>query len=224
MCFSAEASFGAGALLLGIGIATVSKAETGPHKLLASIPLLFAIQQFDEGLLWLTFSNAAYMQWQQLSIYIFLLFAQVIWPVFLPLSILLIEKDPVQKKILRITLGIGILLSAYLLYCLFAYDVTAVISDHHIRYDLAYPYARTWYNGLVYFIPTIVAPLASGNKKMQLMGGVILVAYLISRVFYNEYLISIWCYFATAISVIVWMAILEFRKDRNAGHSYSPQR
>lgn len=213
MCFSAEASFAAGTILLGIGVASMSKADSVPQKVLACIPLLFSIQQFDEGILWMTFSNPAYMHWQQISIYIFLLFAQVIWPTFVPLSILLIEKDPVRKKILRATLGTGILVSVYLLYCLISYDVTAAVSGHHIRYDLAFPYAQKWYSGIPYFIATVVSPLVSGNKKMRMIGMVIVVSYVIARFFYAEYLISIWCYFAAIISVIVLMVILELRKD-----------
>ena len=214
MCFSAEASFGAGTILLGIGIASIYKAKSAPQKVLACMPVLFSIQQFDEGFLWLSFSNAAYLPWQQTAIHVFLLFAQVIWPVFVPLSMLLIEKDPVRKKILRITLGTGIVLSIYLLYCLFTFDATAVVSDHHIRCDLSFPYTREWYSGLLYFIPTIISPLASSNKKMQLIGVIILLAYLISRFFYGEYLTSIWCYFASVISMIVLLAIIALRKDK----------
>ena len=215
MCFSAEASFGAGTILLGIGIASICKAESAPHKVLACMPLLFSMQQFDEGLLWLTFSNAAFLQWQQMAIHVFLLFAQVIWPVFVPLSMLLIEKHPVRKKILRITLGTGIVWSAYFLYCLFTLNTTAVVSDHHIRYDFTYPYTHGWIIGLLYFIPTVISPLVSRNKKMQLIGALILLAYLISRVFYREYLISVWCYFAAVISIIILWAIIELRKSKD---------
>ncbi|MRG48775.1 hypothetical protein GFS24_26940 [Chitinophaga sp. SYP-B3965] len=212
MCFSAEASFSAGTILLGIGVVSLYKAQSIPQKILACIPLLFSIQQFDEGILWLTFSNPAYMPWQQFSIHTFLLFAQVIWPVFVPLSILLIEKDPVRKKILRVTLGIGILFAIYLSYCLFTYDVTAVVSGHHIKYEFKYPYARGWYSGIVYGISTIISPLASSNKKMRLIGIIILIAFIISAIFYGEYLISVWCYFAAVISMIVLLAIIEMRK------------
>lgn len=219
MCFSAGASFGAGTILLGMGIASMYKAESTPYKILACIPLLFSIQQFDEGILWLSFSNPAYMQWQQMAVYFFLLFAQVIWPVFVPLSMLLLEKDPVRKRILRVTSGAGVLLSVYLLYCLFTYSATAVVSDHHIRYDFMAPYTHAWYSGLVYFIPTVISPLVSGNRKLQLMGVILLLSYLVSRFFYGEYLISIWCYFAAAISAIVLIVITDAGKDKR--HVYS---
>jgi hypothetical protein len=213
MCFSAEASFSAGTILLGIGTISMYKAVATPQKVLACIPLLFSFQQFDEGILWLTFTNSAYMQWQQIAIHVFLLFAQVVWPILVPFSILLIEKDAMRKKILRIILGIGILLSVYLLYCLFTFNITAVVSGHHIRYDFLYPYTNRWYSGLLYFIPTVVSPLVSGNKKMSMIGIIIFLAFAISKFFFGEYLISIWCYFAATISVIVLIVIMDLEKE-----------
>jgi len=54
MCFSASASFAGGAVLTTIGVASVSKVSDPKQKLFAEIPLLFAFQQFAEGVVWLT--------------------------------------------------------------------------------------------------------------------------------------------------------------------------
>ena len=61
MCFSATASFSAAAVLLGIGTLTLRSALASRHAYrrrelpFAAIPLLFAIQQLIEGVIWLTF-------------------------------------------------------------------------------------------------------------------------------------------------------------------------
>jgi hypothetical protein len=47
MCFSATASFSAGAFLLGLGSLTLKSARSPRERMFAAIPLLFAIQQFD---------------------------------------------------------------------------------------------------------------------------------------------------------------------------------
>nr|QIQ10879.1 hypothetical protein OJOKFFHK_00022 [uncultured bacterium] len=53
MCFSAEASFiGAGALAV-IGTATLKTSYNTKNLLWMCIPLLFAVQQFCEGVVWL---------------------------------------------------------------------------------------------------------------------------------------------------------------------------
>ena len=54
MCFSATASFTAGSVLSAVGIATIMKAERKSEVPFAMIPLLFGVQQFIEGVVWLT--------------------------------------------------------------------------------------------------------------------------------------------------------------------------
>lgn len=53
MCFSAGASFGASAILVVIGVASLRKVQTRAHLPFAAIPLLFGIKQAFEGVLWL---------------------------------------------------------------------------------------------------------------------------------------------------------------------------
>ena len=61
MCFSATASFSAGVVLLGLGTLTLKSARGRRELPLAAIPLLFAIQQLTEGVIWLTFRYEAPM-------------------------------------------------------------------------------------------------------------------------------------------------------------------
>jgi hypothetical protein len=214
MCFSAEASFGAGIILTGIGIASLIKARSAPQRVLACMPLFFAFQQFNEGILWLSLSHAAYAAWQQMSMYTFLVFAQVIWPLFVPFSVLLLEKKPVRKRILRVLLVTGTLIAAYLLYCLITYPVHATAAHHHIRYELSFPHAHKWYVDIFYFLATVGSLFVSGIKGLRLIGIAILLAYLIARIFYQQQVVSVWCYFAAIISVAVLAVIIRLRKTR----------
>src|SRR5882724_3236338 len=59
MCFSASASLAAGTLLLGLGTVTMKAARRPGEWPFAAVPLLFAIQQFIEGTIWLSFSHDA---------------------------------------------------------------------------------------------------------------------------------------------------------------------
>lgn len=60
MCFSANASFGAGTILVTIGVVTVVMAKRRQDKIFAIIPILFGFQQFIEGFGWITLLNDAY--------------------------------------------------------------------------------------------------------------------------------------------------------------------
>lgn len=139
--------------------------------------------------------------------YTFLLFAQVVWPAFVPLTILLFEKERRRKYILRVLSGIGIITSLYLFYCLLFYNVSAYMEQHHIKYDLDFPLAYRWITGLLYIIAAVFSPLVSGSRHLRLLGWILLASYLVTRILYFDYLVSVWCYFAAILSVVVLLII-----------------
>ena len=217
MCFSAGASFGAGVVLGTVGIASLKKVQAPSQIPIASIPLLFAVQQFSEGFLWLSLTNPAHASWQQIPTYVFLVFAQIVWPTWVPFSIMMVETNSKRRNVLKIMLGIGITISAYLAYCMVFYKLEAQIAAHHIQYSLNFPMAFAWFSGVVYFIPTVLPPFVSSIKRMQILGLTILTSYLITTVFFHEYLISIWCFFAAVLSVIV-LSIMHVLKKAYTPH------
>ena len=81
MCFSATASFSAGAVLTGLGAISLHKASTPKEYPFASIPLLFGIQQIAEGFVWLSMTHPDYAPLREGSMWFFLLFAQPLWPI-----------------------------------------------------------------------------------------------------------------------------------------------
>lgn len=212
MCFSATTSFGAGIILSAISIATIKKAEKPEQIYFANIPLLFCIQQFAEGLIWVFLTNSIYYQLQELATYAFLFLAQIVWPLLIPFSLLMLEKDEKPKKYLKILLGIGMLVSFYLAYCLISYDVEAKIIGAHISYRQNYPIRFGNYGDLLYIIATIAPPLISSIKRMWILGAVIFISYLITALFYADYIISVWCFFASIISLMVYILIYSMEK------------
>ena len=98
MCFSAEASFAGGVIISSIGIATVLKVHKPSQLLFASIPLFFGVQQFVEGFLWLAIPHPEYMMVQKIGAYLFLVLAEVLWPLIIPLSILFMEENAGKKR------------------------------------------------------------------------------------------------------------------------------
>lgn len=80
MCFSASASFTAGTLLLGLGTLTWKAARHPRERPFAAIPLLFAAQQFIEGVIWMTFGADA-GGLNALMTYAYSVFSDLLWPV-----------------------------------------------------------------------------------------------------------------------------------------------
>lgn len=212
MCFSATASFAASAVLFTIGVISEKRATSVAQRIFSSIPLIFAAQQFNEGLLWLGMEHSSLDSLQQPAMYAFMLFAQVVWPVMIPLSILLLEHNAKRKNILLVFLASGIMAAAYLLYCIVHYGITAKIECYHINYRQHMPDLAMRYGGVFYLAPIIIAPFFSSIKKLRWFGILIILSYAIAEYFYTEYLASVWCFFAAIISVVILMIISDLNK------------
>lgn len=213
MCFSAGASFGASAILGTIGIVTLKKVKTTNQVPFAAIPSLFAVQQAAEGLLWVGLSSSNHESWKHFPVYIFLIFAQLVWPVWIPFSILQLENNRTRRTIVKAILGLGTVVSFYLMYCMIVYDVKAEIHGDHIFYTLSFPIAFAWISSVFYFIPTIVPLFISSFKRIQLLGVGALAAFVFNKIYFVEHLISVWCFFAAILSAIIFWIVSKFQKS-----------
>ncbi|MFA6924650.1 MAG: DUF6629 family protein [Bacteroidales bacterium] len=207
MCFSAEASFVASSALCVAGVVAIKKNQTPSHILLAGIPLFFSLQQFTEGFVWLTLTNPDYATLQKIPVHVFLIFALVVWPVLVPLSVMLIEKNEKRKKTLKILFCFGAIFSFYMTYCLLFRDVTAKIMFLHIRYDVDYPIILPKFRGIIYFIPSVIPPFISSIKKIKIFGGAVLLSFIITNIYFKENVVSVWCFFAAIISVVIILVV-----------------
>ena len=204
MCFSAQASFAGGAIISAIGVATLIKIRKPSYLLFASIPLFFGIQQIAEGSLWITLPLSGYDGVQKISTYMFLIMAQVIWPIMIPLSVLFMEEVKKKRKILYVLLFVGVALSAYYVFCLFSFDVRPIIKGYHIQYDNDFPKSISNPAFLFYLIATIIPLFISSIKRTRLMGYLMTFSCLVTAIFFTQYLTSVWCFFAALLSVVVY--------------------
>ncbi len=214
MCFSAGASFTAGTIISAVGIATIKDVNKPSKRIFAAIPLLFGIQQIAEGCLWLTLQNPDYVNIQKISTFIFLFTADVIWPVMIPLSILLMEEDGKRRRILKILLITGILLSLYYAFFLIFYEITPQVRNCHIFYETASPKSLEIPAFLLYIVVMITSLFVSGIKKMYLIGILMFLACVVSVIFYTKNVTSVWCFFAALISIIIYWIIKESAKQK----------
>jgi hypothetical protein len=216
MCFSATASFGAGIVLTAIGVVSIKKVQQRDQVMFASIPLLFGAQQITEGFVWLSFTHPALNCIQNLLACIFIFFAQVIWPTWVPLSMALLEHDEKRKKIDRAMVVVGILVSLILAYCLFTYTIRPKIIAHHILYHQEYPHHFFRITGLFYLIATLVPPFLSSVKNMRGLGIMVLISCIFTSVLYRAYFLSVWCFFASLISICIVVIMHQLTKTKIA--------
>ncbi len=209
MCFSAGASFAGGIIISAVGVATVRKARKPTQRLFAGIPLLFGFQQFTEGVLWVTLRSGGHDWLQNAATYIFLITALVIWPVMIPLSMWFMEEVKKRKKILAGLIVTGGILSLFYAFCLISYDVTPQINGFHIQYMDGFPKTLVDIAFLFYLASTVAPLFVSSVRRMWLFGILITVSCLVTRIFFAQYLTSVWCFFAALISVVIYWILSE---------------
>jgi hypothetical protein len=201
MCFSATASFTAGVVLVGIGTLTLKSAKCAREYPFAAIPLLFGIQQLIEGVIWLTFTtNLALLNLLATHLYSF--FSHVLWPVYLPMAVLMIEPNDGHKRSLAGLAMVGFAVATYLLFILLAYPVVSHPIGQHIEYDSPH-FFGAWVM-LMYLIATIASPLLSSHAWVRVYGALALMSFSAVYYYYTTWFISIWCFFAALLSIVIY--------------------
>ena len=216
MCFSATASFTAGAVLLGLGTLTLRSARRPRELMFAAIPLLFAVQQLTEGVIWLTFRyDAPLLNTVMTQVYAF--FSHVLWPAWIPLAVLLMEAPGRRHRVLLTLVGAGAAVGAYLLYVLVTFPAVSRPTGQHIEYLSPHFFAAEVMT--LYLLATTVSPLVSTHGVVKVFGALALLSFGAAYYFYTTWFISVWCFFAAVLSSTI---LLHFAM-RRAKPSGPPQ-
>lgn len=192
MCFSAQASFiaGGGLVLLGGATLAIAKKE---NKMLATFPLLFGIQQISEGIQWLnlnagTTSHAAG--------YFFLFFALIVWPLYVPIFVFILDK----KRIIKWFILLGLSVAVYFAYLMLAEPIVISITNSCIRYNFNSPLEDSVF--FVYLTAIFGSLFMSSHKAFRWYGAAALIFAAISWIYFTLTFTSVWCFFAAVLSVI----------------------
>lgn len=202
MCFSAHASMVSALLLTGIGILSLKKAY--PRKPLypfGLLPILFGIQQAFEWLVWTGFSNnkSEYIYYGSLG---FLFFALLFWPIWMPFSVYCLENKPKRKRVLKWFIAIGAVCSLLMLYfacCSFS----TLLEQHHLEYQIPGLQAHPYLLVALYLTSTIVPFFVTHYHLLWIFGLGLLFAFIASVTMFAGTIISLWCFFAALLSVLV---------------------
>ncbi|MEQ7154223.1 DUF6629 family protein [Brevundimonas aurifodinae] len=215
MCFSATASFTAGAGLLIIGAVTARRARRRAELPFALIPALFGLQQLIEGVIWLTLLDKAPLINAGLT-FAYSLFSHVLWPVYVPLAILLLEPTGWRRRVLIAIALAGAAVGLYLLYFLVRLPIVSEIQGRHLAYLSPHFYQVVVM--LLYVMSTCVSMLFSSHITVRQFGAAAFLAFIVTYSLYTSWLISVWCFFAAALSVVV---LLHFRSTGRSSSDLS---
>lgn len=219
MCFSSSASFTVSAALVITGTYLICKKKPKRFIPLACIPLFFAIQQFSEGILWLNILKEPHNLITTFSKNIYLFFAYVFWPFWIPLSFWTAEINSNKKQLMAFFLGIGLVISSmFFLLIPFMDFVPHYKSIHYFLSLKNFGEGMPLYNyvdGLLlifYTIATTMPLLCSSLKKVWIAAIFILLSGILIFLIDRSFFVSIWCLFAAVVSLTL---VFMLKSDKN---------
>ena len=200
MCFSAAASFTTGVALLLVGTVTTRRVRRPAELPFALVPVLFGVQQLIEGALWLTFPDKA-PHVNTVLTHVYSLFSHVLWPIYVPIAVLLLEPVAWRRKVLAGIALAGAIVGLYLLYFLVSLPIVVRFEGRHLSYVSPHFYIVAVM--VFYVLGTCISSLFSSYRSVRWFGFTAVLSFVAAYAFYAAWFISVWCFFAAVLSGVV---------------------
>ena len=126
--------------------------------------------------------------------------------------ILSMEDNKVRKRILRTLLAIGAIVLFCYIYSLVFYRAHAEITRLHIGYQSNVQDSFSLIAVFLYLVATLFPFFISSIKRTSILGLIMCLSFLVSVVFYPDFMISVWCFFAAVISFFIFYTIRDAHK------------
>ncbi len=207
MCFSAPASFvsSGGLILLSGASFAVAKKE---DKFLAAVPLLFGVQQGIEGIQWLYLNSGSTSIFAG---YAYLFFAFILWPIYVPFFVYMIDKK--RRDILRWFIFLGAAVALYSLGAPLASSLSIQKINLCINYNFNYSYGGALTT--LYMIAVFGPLFTSSFESFKWFGVLFAVLAIFAHIYFIVDFVSVWCFFAAAVSFVFFIYLLmKNRKEK----------
>jgi hypothetical protein len=215
MCFSPQSDLAAGVVITAIGVdACLHIRDRKDKALLATLPILFGLHQIDESLVWFGLRNDIPAGIGRAAMWIYLVVALLVLPVFVPAAVLLLEPNGRRKRLIAPFLALGVAVSTLLLVTMLVNPVTVSEQHLHLAYSIGLP-AGVLVVGL-YVLATCGSVLLSSYKHVVLFGVVNLIAVAVLARLTADGFASLWCLYAAVTSAAIALHIRYASSYRDA--------
>lgn len=214
MCFSPQADIVGGVVIAAIGIDALRHVEPKrSHLAIAALPVILAFHQFDEAFVWLGLQGHTPKPLGHVALWIYLLIAFVLLPIYVPLAIMGYEETAVRKWAMVPFVAIGIFVSVVLLHAMLVEPFGVMLRPYHLSYNL-----KVGHTGIIvglYVVAVCGALLASGARRMVIFGLVNLLAVLVIVRLTVDGFASVWCGWAAISSGAIALRLRVHDRHRN---------
>jgi hypothetical protein len=214
VCFSPQADIVGGVVVTAIGVDAYRHVRgRNDHLLLATLPLLLGVHQLDEVFVWWGLEDRVPHFVGRVALWIYLLIAFVVLPIFVPVAVLALE----PTRHLRRRMVPFVVLGAGVSTVLFAAMLRAPIGVTEHSYHLSYSVQLSHGGVLVglYVIAVCGALLFSGFRHVEIFGFANFVAVALLAWLTLDGFASLWCGYA-ALSAGAIAAHMRYAKPHRA--------
>lgn len=213
MCFSAEVSFTAAAILLPAGAVGVQRAFRTDRRYLplAALPIFFGLQQLFEGLVWTGNTLSSDIMVPRFSL-AYMFFTWLAWPVWVPFSTYFLE--PCRRRYIYLLFAImGGMLGAMQYLPYFAHEGWLVTKflPHAISYQGTVLFdliMRRELTNVLYLVVIIAPLLTSSDRHAQIFGILISAVATVTYLFFQFAYISVFCFGGALMSLYIVYVML----------------
>jgi hypothetical protein len=194
MCFSAQADVVGGIVVGAIGVDACRHLRgRNDHLLLAALPLLLGVHQLDEAFVWWGVEGRVPHDVGRVALWIYLLIAFVVLPIFVPFAVLVLE--PANRRWrMSAFLALGVGVSTVLLVAM----IRGPIGVTHHPYHLAYSVQMNHVGLVIALYVGVVcgALMFSGYRHVEIFGFANIAAVAILAWLTIGGFASLWCGYA----------------------------
>ncbi len=140
--------------------------------------------------------------------YLYSIFLHVLWPMYVPLAMGVMEAVRWRKKAIFAFESVGVAVSLYLLYFIVTRPVVAEVVGSNIVY--ASPHFYLIPVMLLYLAATCVSCFFSSHGFVKLFGVLALLSFIAAYLIHVMAFFSIWCFLAAILSLLIYLH-LRFR-------------
>ena len=185
------------------------------HLALAALPLLLGFHQLDEAFVWWGLQGHVPAAVGRVALWIYLLIAFVVLPLYVPLAVLALERrERMRVMVPFVVIGAGV--SVVLLAAMVRGPLTARLAQYHVAYGLGLHNAL----GIIalYVVAVCGAFLVSRYRDVRIYGIANLVAVVVLARLTVDGFASLWCAYAALLSAAIALH-MRFAKTHRA-HPY----
>ena len=205
------ANFTLAGVLLVIGVLTLRKASAPREYVFASLPLLFGLHQFDQGIVWLGLYGVGSQATLEAASTVFVFYAQAALPFLVPLAIWLLEPPGGKRMVIGVLVVVGALLAAYVSWGLIVTPTKVYVHNISLVYDNPTT-NKLWIAG-VYVLTTCGSLILSRSVSIQIFGWLNLIGLTAVFIVAQYAFTALWCLYAALVSGVLYLHFIERRID-----------